>query len=72
MLLRASDLAGAEEAGHANCATVSQRTLAAAVASMAKRKKGHGPQCRNECALIMLHLFVYIILLPRGLLLVLC
>ena len=34
---------------------------------MAEWKKGQGPQWRNECALqlIMLHLFVYI--LPRGL-----
>ena len=32
MPLRASELAGAEEASHANCAVVSPRTLAAAVA----------------------------------------
>ena len=40
----ASDLAGAEKASHANCAVVSQRTLAAAVAwgwqGMAEWKKG--------------------------------
>ena len=65
--LRASDLAGAEEASHANCAVVSQCTLAAAVAwwwqCMAEWKKGQGPQWRNECALIMLHLFVYILII---------
>ena len=56
------ELAGAGEASHANCAVVSRRTLAAAVAwwwqSMAAWKKGQGPQWRNECALIMLHLFL--------------
>ena len=61
----ASDLAGAEKASHANCAVVSQRTLAAAVAwwwqGMAEWKKGQKLQWRNECARIMLHLFVYII-----------
>ena len=65
------DLAGAEEASHANCVVVDQRTLVAAVAwwwrCMAEwRGKGQGPrQWRNKCALIMSHLFVYT--LPRGL-----
>ena len=58
--LRASELAGAGKASHANCAMVSKRTLAAAVAwwwqCMAERKKGQGPQWRNEWAQIMLHL----------------
>ena len=44
MLWIASELAGAEKASHANCAVVSQRTLAAAVAwwwqCMAEWKKG--------------------------------
>ena len=82
MLWLASELAGAcacaGKASHANCAVVSQRTLAAAVAwwhrrqcmAAAEWKKGQGPQWRNECAQIMLHLFVDI--LPRGLPLVLC
>ena len=58
----ASDLAGAEEASHANCAVVSRGTLAAAVAwwwqGMAEWRKGQQLQWRNECARIMLHLFV--------------
>ena len=77
MLWLASELAGAEKASHANCAVGSQRTLAAAVAwwwqCMAEWKKGQGPQWRNECAQIMLHLFVYMtIIATRGLPLVLC
>ena len=44
----------AEEAGHTNCAVVSQRTLAAPVAwwwpCMAEWKKDPGPQWRNGCA----------------------
>ena len=65
MPVRASELAGAGKASHANCAVVSKRTLAAAVAwwwqGMAERNKGQGPQWRNGCAQIMLHLFVYIL-----------
>ena len=60
---------GAEKASHANCAVVSQRTLAAAVAwwwrCMGEWKKGQKPQWRNDCARIR-------IMLPRGLPLVLC
>ena len=50
MLWRASELAGAEEVSHANCAVVSQHTLAASAAAvawwwqcMAEWKKGQGP-----------------------------
>ena len=54
MCWTASELAGAEKASHANCAVVSQRTLAAAVAwwwqGMAEWKKGQKLQWRNECA----------------------
>ena len=67
----ASELAGAEKASHANCAVVSQRTLAAAVAwwwqGMAEWKKGQKLQWRNECARIMLHLFVYVIIIATWL-----
>ena len=67
-------LAGARKASHANCAVVTKRNLMVAVAwrwqGMAERTKGQGPQWRNKCAQIILHLFVYI--LPRGLPFVLC
>ena len=67
MLWLASELAGAEKASHANCAVVSQRALAAAVAwwwqcmAECQWKKGQEPQWGNECARVMLqlHLFVY-------------
>ena len=67
----ASDLAGAEKASHANCAVVSQRTLAAAVAwwwqGMAEWKKGQKLQLQNECARSRLHLFVYVIIIATWL-----
>ena len=71
MCWTASELAGAEKASHANCAVVSQRTLAAAVAwwwqGMAEWRKGQKLQWRNECARIMLHLFVYVIIIATWL-----
>ena len=67
----ASALARADSASHANCAVVSQRTLAAAVAwwwqGMAEWKTGQKLQWRNECAQIMLHLFVYVIIVATWL-----
>ena len=78
MCWTASELAGAEKASHTNCAVVSQRTLAAAVAwwwqGMTEWRKGQQLQWRNEWARIMLHLhvFVYVIIMQRGLPLVLC
>jgi hypothetical protein len=59
MCWTASELAGAEKASHANCAVVSQSTLAAAVAwwwqGMAEWKKGQKLQWRSKCVQIMLH-----------------
>ena len=71
MCWTASALAGAEKASHANCAVVSQSTLAAAVAwwwqGMAEWKKGQKPQWRCKYAQIRLHLFVYLIIIATWL-----
>ena len=67
MIWRASELAGAEKASYANCAVVSQRTLAATVAwcwqCMAELewKKGQGLQWRNDyVAFICFYIFTWL------------
>ena len=71
MLWSVSELAGAEKASHANCAVVSQRALAAAVPgggnAWPSGRRAKKLQWRNERARIMLHLFVYVMIIATWL-----